>query len=250
MNVNVIEQNMPDPLEINPIGVVHSCYTEKFGIPRQPGLVDKARATIELFSPYNRAEMVRKLESFSHIWVHFLFHDAVAEGWRPTVRPPGLGGQKRVGVFASRSPHRPNHLGISAVKLIGIKRVGQRLLLEVGGGDFLHGSPVFDLKPYIPYSDSISTATTGYTRSAAVSKLRVSFSKEAQTFCRAYNMETGRDLLGLIEQVLEQDPRPASQHRTKTSFGFRLWDVNIRWIVGPDGFTVVECGRVENVLQT
>ncbi len=153
MNVNVIEQNMPDPLEINPIGVVHSCYTEKFGIPRQPGLVDKARATIELFSPYNRAEMVRKLESFSHIWVHFLFHDAVAEGWRPTVRPPGLGGQKRVGVFASRSPHRPNHLGISAVKLIGIKRVGQRLLLEVGGGDFLHGSPVFDLKPYIPYSD-------------------------------------------------------------------------------------------------
>ncbi len=111
---------------LSPIGLIHSCYPEKFGIPRQPGLVKSSRGRLQLLPPCNRPEMVKGLETFSHIWVHFCFHGAMAEGWRPTVRPPWLDGQKRVGVFASRSPHRPNFLGLSVVRLLGIS-AGKRV---------------------------------------------------------------------------------------------------------------------------
>ena len=107
-------------ITIEPIGIIHSCYPEKFGIPRQPGLVKSAKARLILLEPYNRIEMVKGLAEFSHIWIQFLFHNTVNEGWRATVRPPFLGGKRRVGIFASRSPHRPNHLGISVVRLSGI----------------------------------------------------------------------------------------------------------------------------------
>ncbi|MEE4242627.1 MAG: tRNA (N6-threonylcarbamoyladenosine(37)-N6)-methyltransferase TrmO [Desulfopila sp.] len=246
MNETKTEQKMSASLEITPIGIIHSCYTEKFGIPRQPGLADKARATIELFGPYGRREMLKELERFSHIWVHFVFHAAIPEGWRPTVRPPGLGGQKRVGVFASRSPHRPNHLGISVVKLIYIDDIDGRVFLEVGGGDFLNESPVLDIKPYIPYSDSVPGALSGYTDLPAERRIHVSLNEEAEKFCEQYEQKTGRDLSGLIEQVLSQDPRPASQRHAKKTFGFCLWDVNIRWIVQLGSFVVVECRSIEN----
>lgn len=232
---------------IEPIGIIRSCFTEKFGIPRQPGLVTKARATLHLYPPYARQEMVKELDQFSHLWVQFLFHDAVADGWKPTVRPPGLGGQKRVGVFASRSPHRPNHLGLSAVRLIDISSQSNTLLIEVGGGDFLDNTPLIDIKPYIPYSDCLETARGGYS-GGANSPVEVNFSPEAAQFCMRYAEATGRDLSGLITETLAQDPRPASQRAREKSFGFMLWDINIRWLARGNVFTVLDCSEAQDPL--
>ena len=233
--------NAMENYSLEPIGVIRSCYTEKFGIPRQAGLAEGARASIILKPPFDREEMVKALDQFSHIWVHFIFHQTLAEGWRSTIRPPGLGGQKRVGIFASRSPHRPNHLGFSAVSLLEIHVGHGETVLEIGGGDFLDGTPVVDIKPYIPYCDAIETAEGGYSGDGGIIQM-VDFSGESDRFCRLYRAKTGRDLRTLITQVLQQDPRPASQRRVKREFGIRLWDVNIRWRVDDDSsFTVKEC---------
>jgi tRNA-Thr(GGU) m(6)t(6)A37 methyltransferase TsaA len=230
-------------VRITPIGVIHSCFTEKFGIPRQPGMVRAATARLELLPPCNRDEMVRGLEQFSHIWVHFLFHQTVAEGWKPTVRPPWLGGRKRVGVFASRSPHRPNHMGLSAVQLGAVIHAGGKIFLELFGGDFLDQTPVLDIKPYVPYSDCLTSASCGYAHGIPP-VVQVTFTADAEAFCRRYQAETGRNLLQLIREMIGHDPRPASQKRHKNSFGMLLWDVNIRWCVAGDCFRVEECARI------
>ena len=229
-------------ISIRPIGVIRSCFPEKFGIPRQAGMVKEARARIELLPPYNRSEFVKGLDQFSHIWVHFLFHAAISSGWRPTVRPPGLGGQKRVGVFASRSPHRPNHLGMSAVELLSLERVGAGVVLKVAGGDFLDGTPVLDIKPYLPYSDGVCDATTGY-GGRHREELSVIFSRDAREFCTAYEKVSQRRLDVLIKQVIQQDPRPASQHNVKGEFGMLLWDINVRWRVKNGEAVVESCSR-------
>lgn len=232
-----------EDVHVRPIGTIHSCFTEKFGIPRQPGMVASATARLELLPPCNREEMVRGLEQFSHLWVHFLFHQTVAEGWKPTVRPPWLGGQKRVGVFASRSPHRPNHLGLSAVRLEAIVWEKGRLFLELSGVDFLDQTPVFDIKPYIPYSDCIQSASSGYA-DGEKSAVAVVFSEGAEIFCADYQQETGRNIRRLAEEMIGQDPRPASQKRNRSDFGMLLWNVNIRWQVKDDCFYVVSCSEV------
>lgn len=150
---------------LNPIGTIHSCFKEKFTIPRQPGLVKQAKATLELIEPYNRKEAVRGLEEFSHIWVVFVFHKNESRGqWKPTVRPPRLGGNKRVGIFASRSPHRPSPIGMSAVKLEGIEESKDKILLHLSGVDLLDGTPVLDIKPYIGYADSIEDSYDGFAK--------------------------------------------------------------------------------------
>jgi len=206
-------------------------------------MVKSATAFLELLPPFNREEMIRGLDSFSHIWVHFLFHQVLEEGWRPTVRPPWLGGKKRVGVFATRSPHRPNHMGMSAVRLVGIKREKNRYVLELAGIDFLDQTPVLDIKPYIPYSDSVDTATGGYSRNERP-EIEVKFNRESSLFCAAYEQETGRKITLLIEEMIMQDPRPASQKGIKKEFGMLLWDVNIRWRTSGSLFEVWECQRV------
>lgn len=225
---------------IVPIARIHSCFSEKFGIPRQPGLAGAARANMEMLPPFDREEMIRGLEKFSHIWIHFLFHDTVKEGWRPTVRPPWLGGQKRVGVFASRSPHRPNFIGLSVVRLLGIRSEGKKLFLDLAGIDILDQTPVFDIKPYLPYSDAVAGATSGYTMTPEMAN-EVAFSKEASAFCFDYQQKKGRDLLRLIREVLQQDPRPASQKAERREFGMLLWDINVRWQVNGTGFLVLAC---------
>ncbi len=209
-------------------------------------MVKSAVAHLELFPAYNREEMLRSIQQFSHIWVHFQFHQTVAEGWKPTVRPPWLGGQKRVGVFATRSPHRPNHLGMSAVRLKDIVLEKGKFMLELSGIDFLDQTPVIDIKPYIPYSDSIVSATCGYARGEKAD-IEVIFSASAEEFCLNYQLETGRMLRLLIEELLQQDPRPASQKETKNSFGMQLWDVNIRWRVEGGGFVVGECMTLDHL---
>jgi tRNA-Thr(GGU) m(6)t(6)A37 methyltransferase TsaA len=230
-------------VHIIPIGIIHSCFTEKFGIPRQPGMIQSATARLELFLPFNREEMVRGLEQFSHIWVHFLFHRTVEEGWKPTVRPPWLGGRKRVGIFASRSPHRPNHMGLSVVRLEAIVCEKGKHFLELSGVDFLDQTPVLDIKPYIPYSDCIQSASCGYARGEKP-VVQVVFSKNAETFCSGYRKKTGRDIRRLVEDMIRHDPRPASQKGNKSSFGMLLWNVNIRWKAEGDSFYIESCEEV------
>lgn len=230
---------------MEPIGRIRSCFTEKFGIPKQAGLVPAASAHLELLPPYNREEMVKGLDEFSHLWLQFIFHQTVAEGYKPTVRPPRLGGQKRVGVFASRSPHRPNHLGMSVVRLEKVTAGGGRVILELSGVDLLDGTPVVDIKPYIPYSDAISDADCGYTRLEIPSK-RVILPDAVAKFCSVYRQQTGRELYTLIEQTLASDPRPASQRTVGREYGILLWDVNVRWkVMSEECFEVLSCSLVD-----
>jgi tRNA (adenine37-N6)-methyltransferase len=241
--VAIEPKDIPLQVNIQPIGVIHSCFTEKFGIPRQSGMVPSATARLELLPPCNRQEMVRGLEQFSHLWVHFLFHQTVAEGWKPTIRPPWLGGQKRVGVFASRSPHRPNHMGLSAVKLEAIVSEKGSIFLDLSGVDFLNQTPVIDIKPYISYSDRLESVTCGYAHGMQP-EVNITFDVEALAFCVAYQQETGRNVAQLIREMIRNDPRPASQKKHKSRFGMLLWDVNIRWRVDEDGVRVEECAVI------
>lgn len=223
---------------VQTIGRIHSCYREKFGIPRQPGLVKSARGAIELFPPCNREEMFKGLETFSHIWLQFLFHQSVADGWRPTVRPPWLGGRERVGLFASRTPHRPNFLGLSVVRYLGMRKEGGKLFLDIGELDLLDGTPVVDIKPYVSYSDRVEDAANGFVRFSE-KKIRVTFTSKAEAACRCYEAKSGRDLKTLIREVLEQDPRPASQRGQQRQYGMLLWEMNVRWLAEGSEFTVL-----------
>lgn len=220
-----------------PIGVIRSCFREKFGIPRQPGLVPAARATLELLPPYNQPAAVRGLESFSHLWLVFVFHGIPAGRWQATVRPPRLGGNRRLGVFATRSPFRPNPIGLSAVKLERITVRQGRAVLHLVGVDLLDGTPVLDLKPYLPYADRIMEASGGFASEAPTAELTVDFSPAACAFCAAW---PEGDLQELIRQILRQDPRPAYERANPESqaYGMKLYNLNVRWETW-DGVTYV-----------
>lgn len=211
------------------IGIVHSPYREKFGIPRQPGLVD-AEATLELLPPYNRPEAVKGLEGFSHIWVSFVFHGVKRSEWKPTVRPPRLGGNERVGVFASRSTHRPNPIGLSVVALTGIDCCEGRVELRIKGADLLDGTPVLDIKPYVPYVDSITDARGGFADTAPEAQLEVVFTEQAKVQCKELADGYPR-LQALICGVLAHDPRPAYQAEAGREYGVNLYDFNVRFRV-------------------
>lgn len=230
----------PMNTQLQPIGIIHSCFKEKFGIPRQPGLAPEATATLELLPPWDREEAVRGLEAFSHVWILFLFHGAAQQGWKPTVRPPRLGGNRRIGVFASRSPFRPNPVGLSAVELGPIERREGRLLLQLRGVDLLDGTPVLDIKPYLPYADSIPDARGGFADQAPEGRIGVAFSAQAEHFLTTLEGE-GRRLKRLIVQLLEQDPRPAylENNPRRKEFGMRLFDYNIRWSLADASATVL-----------
>lgn len=229
------------------IGVIHSCFREKFGIPRQPGLVPEARAVLELLPPYNRVEAVRGLEGFSHIWVTFVFHARLGEKWSPTVRPPRLGGNRRIGVFASRSPLRPNPIGLSAMELERIEAAPGRVLLHLKGVDLLDGTPVLDIKPYLPYSDSIPGATGGFAPEAPVAPFTVRFSPEALAACAAAK-DSAPELEALIRQILAHDPRPAYYGKGgRRAFGMRLFDFDVKWEVDGDAVLVTGIVRADKM---
>ena len=220
---------MSRPFE--PIGMIRSCFPEKFGVPRQPRLVPAATAELELLAPFARAEAVRGLSGFSHIWVIFLFHQCLDEGWRPTVRPPLLGGRKRVGVFASRSPFRPNPIGISAVELVEVQVETGRVALLLRGVDLVDGTPVLDIKPYVPYTDAIPDARGGFACAEPSSDLRVDFTQTALDQVQRADPDGSLQLRDLIAQVLRQDPRPGylDRYPERTEFGMRLYGLNIHW---------------------
>lgn len=236
---------MEQPPLLTPIGTVHSCFTEKFGVPRQPGIVAEAVGHIELIPPYNRAEAVRELEGFSHIWVIFLFDRSTRGEWKPTVRPPRLGGNKKIGVFASRSNFRPNPVGLSVVRLLSVSEEKGKIFIHVKGLDILDGTPVLDIKPYIPYVDAVSDATGGFADHKPEPKLSVSFSPEAEQALARLSETAYPNLKGIITGVVEQDPRPAYYDARKkdASFGFCLWDLNIRWCAEGTHATITEITR-------
>ena len=220
------------------VGVIRSCYRQKFGIPRQPGIVTAAEAALELIPPFNQENLIRGLEGFSHIWIHFIFHETMNEGWRPTIRPPRLGGRQRMGVFATRSTHRPNPMGMSVVELKGIKSGNGKLILQLGAADLLDGTPVIDIKPYLPYADALPDAKGGFAP-LPVTMAEVIFTDDAMAQCLLYEQRTDKKLIQLIEQVLGQDPRPA--YLTETTgrrHGTALWDINVVWESKGDYFLV------------
>jgi len=233
---------MPSAYRFEPIGIVRSCFTGTFGIPRQPGLAPAARARLELFAPYARDEAFAGLEGFSHLWLIFVFHACLGAGFKAKVRPPRLGGRRKVGVFASRSPYRPNPIGISAVRNLGTERTGGRLFLLLGGVDLLDETPVLDVKPYVPYADAIGDAGCGFAAAPPGRDWQVRFGERALAQVRAADPDGSRQLASLIAQVLEQDPRPGYMDRypERTDFGMRLYELEIRWTIEAGGPCVLD----------
>ncbi len=229
-------------MSLEPIGVVHSCYGEKFGIPRQPGLAPSARSRIEVLPPYDRDEAFRGIEDFSHLWIIFAFHANGRTHWVPTVRPPRLGGNRRLGVFATRSPFRPNPLGLSAVRFEGLRREGKKLYLELSGGDFLDGTPVLDIKPYIPYADRQDEATGGFAQQAPETRLEVRWSEEATRSLEGLARNDALALKKLVQESLGLDPRPA-YIRDDREFACLLDGWNLRWRIDDQGVQVLCCSE-------
>ncbi|PJE80796.1 tRNA (adenine(37)-N6)-methyltransferase [invertebrate metagenome] len=225
---------------VRKIGIIHSCYQQKFGIPRQPGLVNASTAQLELLPPFNQEPYIRGIQGFSHLWIHFIFHKTMEEGFKGTVRPPRLGGKQRMGVFATRSTHRPNPLGLSVVALKGVQSGNGKLVLELQGADLLDGTPVIDIKPYLPYADAIPEARGGF--APAPSKtVDVQFSEQALIRCQHYKERTGKDIINLIRQIVSQDPRPSYlKSTTHRRHGFLLWDRNVVWESRGNHFLVTD----------
>lgn len=231
--------NMSMQYSLDVIGMIHSCYKEKFAIPRQPGLVGVETATLELLPPYNRPEVVKGLEGFSHIWISFLFHGVKAGKWSAMVRPPRLGGNERMGVFATRSTHRPNPLGLSVVELAAIEASDQAVCLHLVGADLLDGTPVVDIKPYVPYVDSIPDARGGFAGTAPDRELTVVFSETAKKQL-AHNAVQYPLLESLISETLCYDPRPAYKRHSNGTGGVRLYHFDVRFEISGASLQVVE----------
>lgn len=215
-------------MNIEPIGVVRTCFGGKFGVPRQPGLCPSAWGELVFHEGYRSPEAVRGIEGFSHVWLIFGFHETVEQGWKPTVRPPRLGGNQRVGVFASRSTFRPNGLGLSLVRLEGVDmEATDGPVLRLGGLDLLDGTPVYDVKPYLPYAESIPEAAAGFA-GKEIRRLEVEISPEAEAAFAKLTERARR----VIREALSLDPRPAV--RTEDServFGAPLCGKNVRFTV-------------------
>ncbi|MBL5899121.1 tRNA (N6-threonylcarbamoyladenosine(37)-N6)-methyltransferase TrmO [Lelliottia amnigena] len=225
--------------EFEQIGVIRSPYKEKFAVPRQPGLVKSCGGELHLTAPYNQADAVRGLEAFSHLWVLFIFHQTMDGGWRPTVRPPRLGGNARMGVFATRSTFRPNPIGMSLVELKGIRCQKDQVILELGSLDLVDGTPVVDIKPYLPFAEALPDAVASYAQQAPAADMPVGFT--ADVFLELQRLEKRYPRLkDFIVDVLAQDPRPAYRKEEEVGKNYAVWllDFNVRWRVTEAGFEV------------
>ncbi len=207
------------------IGHIETDFKEKFGIPRQSGLVKDSKGRILFEKEYNVPEAFRGLEDFSHIWVLWQFSEAVREDWSPTVRPPLLGGNKRMGVFATRSPFRPNSIGLSTLKLDRLElSASEGVILHVSGADLLDGTPIYDIKPYLPYADSIPDAVGGFTESLEARRLEVDFPSALLENVRVDKREA-------LKAVLAADPRPSYQGDPEREYGMRFAEYEVKFRV-------------------
>ena len=221
-------------VQINVIARMRSDFPTKFGIPRQPHLVSELRSTIVFEPEYRNADALRGIEGFSHLWIIWQFSEAVRTGWSPTVRPPRLGGNTRMGVFATRSPFRPNNLGLSCVKLEGVELTREfGPVIHVSGADLMDGTPIFDVKPYIPYADAHPDAIGGFTDTADEFILNVEFPQPLLE-----KLPEGKRTAAI--GVLSHDPRPSYQRKPGRVYGLPFAGFDIRFTVEGDTLTVCE----------
>ena len=228
-------------MQLTPIGVIESCFDEKFGTPRQPGLAPAASAELILTPPFDQPECLRGLESCSHVWLLFVFHINAGQDWSPTVRPPRLGGNQRLGVFATRSPFRPNPIGLSVVELAGLIDSPGRRGLRLRNHDLVDGTPVLDIKPYLPYSDALPDARPPQGFESAPPRLPVVFSADAEA-----QLVDQPQLRSLLIDTLGLDPRPAYRRQEEgVPHGVSIGGRNVRWQVqaGVVRVETIEAGR-------
>ena len=225
-------------MEIKPIAFIKTDFSTKFGIPRQSGLIDELESRIIFAPEYRDLNSLRGIEDFSHLWLIWHFSEAEGADWSPTVRPPRLGGNERMGVFATRSPYRPNRLGLSSVKLIRVENdtvVGPVLI--VGGADLLDGTPIFDIKPYLPITDIHTDAVGGFSDQKADYALSVSFTQGLSDLIPA------KKLKPLIE-ILRSDPRPAYHNDPTRVYGFPFAGFEIKFSVSEQHLTVLDVKKI------
>ncbi|MDO5059730.1 MAG: tRNA (N6-threonylcarbamoyladenosine(37)-N6)-methyltransferase TrmO [Neisseria sp.] len=217
---------------ISAIGSIRSPYTQKFGIARQPGLVPAAKIQIVLNREFT-ADSVRGLQDFEYIWVHFIFHGVLDEGWAQMVRPPRLGGKQKVGVFATRSPHRPNHLGLSLLKLEAVRPHSDGIILECSGADLLDGTPVIDIKPYIPFVEAKPDAACGFVTGAP---------EQLTVVWQANSRPAGLpdETAALIEQSIAQDPRPAYQNIPERIYVMEIADLEVKFSINQNIAEIIQ----------
>ena len=219
---------------IRVIARMKSDFPTEFGIPRQSGLVEELHSTIIFEPEFRNPDALRGIEEFSHIWLIWQFSEAVRQEWSPTVRPPRLGGNTRMGVFATRSPFRPNNLGLSSVKLLGVEHTKEYgTVLHVAGADLMDGTPIFDIKPYIPYGDAHPNASGGFTDQARDFILQVQFPQELLN-------KIPQDKQAAAIGVLSHDPRPSYQKQADRIYGLNFAGFDIRFQVNGDTLTVLE----------
>lgn len=221
-------------VNIQVIARMHSDFATKFGIPRQSGLVEELRSTIVFEPEYRNADALRGMEGFSHLWLIWQFSEAVRSGWSPTVRPPRLGGNTRMGVFATRSPFRPNNLGLSCVRFLGLEETKEfGTVIHVGGADLMDGTPIFDIKPYIPYADCQPEALSGFTVGTEGELLEVDF---PEALLEILPQDKQQAAIG----ILAHDPRPSYQKDAARIYGVTFAGFDIRFIVKENVLTVQE----------
>ncbi len=217
------------------IAHIHTDFPAKFGIPRQSGLVDALEGEIVFTEKYRDASALRGIEGYSHLWLIWQFSESVTERFSPTVKPPRLGGNTRMGVFATRSPFRPNPLGLSCVRLLGVEYGTPRgAVLRVAGADLMDGTPIYDIKPYLPYVDSHPDARGGFTDGIEYPRLRVDFPE-------ALLSKIPQGKRAALMEVLAQDPRPGYRHEGDgRRYGVQFAGFDVRFYVDGDVLTVVE----------
>lgn len=225
------------------IARVQNQFKEKFALPRQAGLTEGLVSTIVFEKEFRVKEALRGLEGYSHIWLIWGFHDNKREGWTPTVRPPRLGGNKRMGVFATRSPYRPNPIGLSCVELVEIKETKEQgTVLVVAGADMMNGTPVYDIKPYLPFADSIPNARAGFAGDHEKDQLQVVFPESLRSAFTPKQQET-------LSSLLSQDPRPHYQKDPGRLYGFPFQGKDVRFRVEGDTLTVCAIVPLEGDAQ-
>lgn len=218
---------------MRPVAHIRSDFPTKFGIPRQAGLVKELTATVVFEPEFRDPEALRGIEGFSHLWLIWEFSAAKRDNWSPTVRPPRLGGNARMGVFATRSPFRPNPIGLSCVKLEGVEVTKEGTVLRVSGADLMDGTPIFDIKPYVPYADCHPDATEGFTAPGQDYLLEVEISPELLEKVPEGRREG-------LRGVLAQDPRPSYQHDPERVYGFTFGGMEIKFKADEQTLTVLE----------